>query len=452
MPTRIVVLAAGKGTRMKSRLPKVLHPLAGKPLLAHVLDTATSLKPASINVVIGHEAETVRNTIKHDVVWAMQTEQLGTGHAVQQGLEGIDDKDTVLITYGDVPLTRASTYQSLLDVCNEKTIGLLTLIMDDPTGYGRILRDAGAITGVVEQKDASPEQLRVCEVNAGVVSIKGGLLRDLLSRIDSNNAQGEYYLTDIHELAVKDGLSIVAVHPDDAWEVDGINSRAQLASVERLHQAQLANELMDAGVTLADPSRIDIRGSLRTGTDVSIDVNCVFEGQCELGSNVSIGPNCLISGSKIADGTTIRANSVLEDSEVGQNANIGPFARLRPGTRCADESKVGNFVETKNATVGRGSKINHLSYVGDATLGENVNVGAGTITCNYDGAYKHHTSIEDDAFIGSNSALVAPVTVHSGATVGAGSTITRNVPKDKLSLTRAKQTDIQNWSRPVKKK
>ena len=452
MPTRIVVLAAGKGTRMKSRLPKVLHPLAGKPLLAHVLDTATSLKPASINVVIGHEAETVRNTIKHDVVWAMQTEQLGTGHAVQQGLEGIDDEDTVLITYGDVPLTRASTYQSLLDVCNEKTIGLLTLIMDDPTGYGRILRDAGAITGVVEQKDASPEQLRVCEVNAGVVSIKGGLLRDLLSRIDSNNAQGEYYLTDIHELAVKDGLSIVAVHPDDAWEVDGINSRAQLASVERLHQAQLANDLMDAGVTLADPSRIDIRGSLRTGTDVSIDVNCVFEGQCELGSNVSIGPNCLISGSKIADGTTIRANSVLEDSEVGQNANIGPFARLRPGTRCADESKVGNFVETKNATVGRGSKINHLSYVGDATLGENVNVGAGTITCNYDGAYKHHTSIEDDAFIGSNSALVAPVTVHSGATVGAGSTITRNVPKDKLSLTRAKQTDIQNWSRPVKKK
>ena len=433
MPTRIVVLAAGKGTRMKSRLPKVLHPLAGKPLLAHVLDTATSLKPASINVVIGHEAETVRNTIKHDVVWAMQTEQLGTGHAVQQGLEGIDDEDTVLITYGDVPLTRASTYQSLLDVCNEKTIGLLTLIMDDPTGYGRILRDAGAITGVVEQKDASPEQLRVCEVNAGVVSIKGGLLRDLLSRIDSNNAQGEYYLTDIHELAVKDGLSIVAVHPDDAWEVDGINSRAQLASVERLHQAQLANELMDAGVTLADPSRIDIRGSLRTGTDVSIDVNCVFEGQCELGSNVSIGPNCLISGSKIADGTTIRANSVLEDSEVGQNANIGPFARLRPGTRCADESKVGNFVETKNATVGRGSKINHLSYVGDATLGENVNVGAGTITCNYDGAYKHHTSIEDDAFIGSNSALVAPVTVHSGATVGAGSTITRDVPQD-LSL------------------
>ena len=250
MPTRIVVLAAGKGTRMKSRLPKVLHPLAGKPLLAHVLDTATSLKPASINVVIGHEAETVRNTIKHDVVWAMQTEQLGTGHAVQQGLEGIDDEDTVLITYGDVPLTRASTYQSLLDVCNEKTIGLLTLIMDDPTGYGRILRDAGAITGVVEQKDASPEQLRVCEVNAGVVSIKGGLLRDLLSRIDSNNAQGEYYLTDIHELAVKDGLSIVAVHPDDAWEVDGINSRAQLASVERLHQAQLANELMDAGVCL----------------------------------------------------------------------------------------------------------------------------------------------------------------------------------------------------------
>lgn len=452
MPTRIVVLAAGKGTRMKSRMPKVLHPLAGKPLLAHVLDTAATLKPLSVNVVIGHEADMVKKTIKHDVVWAMQTEQLGTGHAVQQGLEGIGDDDTVLITYGDVPLTRASTYQSLLDVCDEKTIGLLTLIMDDPTGYGRIMRANGEVTGVVEQKDASPEQLDIAEVNAGVVSVRGGILRDLLSRIDSNNAQGEYYLTDIHELAVKDGLSIVAVHPDDAWEVDGINSRTQLASLERLHQAHLAEELMIEGVTLADPARIDIRGSLTTGTDVSIDVNCVFEGQCELGSNVSIGPNCLISGSKIADGTTIHANSIIEDSEVGQNVNVGPFARLRPGTRCGDQSKIGNFVETKKASIGNGSKINHLSYVGDATLGKNVNVGAGTITCNYDGANKHHTSIEDDVFIGSNSALVAPVTVQSGATVGAGSTITRDVPKDKLSLTRAKQMDIRGWSRPVKKK
>jgi len=402
--------------------------------------------------VIGHEADMVKKTIKHDVVWAMQTEQLGTGHAVQQGLEGIDDDDTVLITYGDVPLTRASTYQSLLDVCDEKTIGLLTLIMDDPTGYGRIMRANGEVTGVVEQKDASPEQLDIAEVNAGVVSVRGGILRDLLSRIDSNNAQGEYYLTDIHELAVKDGLSIVAVHPDDAWEVDGINSRTQLASLERLHQAHLAEELMIAGVTLADPARIDIRGSLTTGTDVSIDVNCVFEGRVELGSNVSIGPNCLISGSKIADGTTIHANSIIEDSEVGQNVNVGPFARLRPGTRCGDQSKIGNFVETKKASIGNGSKINHLSYVGDATLGKNVNVGAGTITCNYDGANKHHTSIEDDVFIGSNSALVAPVTVQSGATVGAGSTITRDVPKDKLSLTRAKQMDIRGWSRPVKKK
>lgn len=452
MPTRIVVLAAGKGTRMKSRMPKVLHPLAGKPLLAHVLDTAATLKPLSVNVVVGHEADMVKKTIKHNVVWAMQTEQLGTGHAVQQGLEGIDDDDTVLITYGDVPLTRASTYQSLLDVCDEKTIGLLTLIMDDPTGYGRIMRANGEITGVVEQKDASPEQLDIAEVNAGVVSVRGGILRDLLSRIDSNNAQGEYYLTDIHELAVKDGLSIVAVHPDDAWEVDGINSRTQLASLERLHQAHLAEELMIAGVTLADPARIDIRGSLTTGTDVSIDVNCVFEGQCELGSNVTIGPNCLISGSKIADGSTIHANSIVEDSEVGLDANIGPFARLRPGTQCGDQTKIGNFVETKKATIGNGSKINHLSYVGDATLGKNVNVGAGTITCNYDGANKHHTSIEDDVFIGSNSALVAPVTVQSGATVGAGSTITRNAPKDKLSLTRAKQMEIRGWSRPVKKK
>jgi len=452
MPTRIVVLAAGKGTRMKSRLPKVLHPLAGKPLLAHVLDTSGSLEPASINVVIGHEADTVKNTIKHDVVWAMQTEQLGTGHAVQQGLDGISDDDTVLITYGDVPLTRASTYQALLDVCDDKTVGLLTLIMEDPTGYGRILRDGGAVVGVVEQKDATPDQLGITEVNAGVVSIRGGLLRNLLSRIDSNNAQGEYYLTDIHALAVKDGLTITAVHPDDAWEVDGVNSRTQLARLERLHQAHLADDLMIAGVTLADPARIDIRGSLKTGTDVSIDVNCVFEGDCVLGSNVTIGPNCLISGSTIAEGTTIHANSVLEDSVVGEQVSIGPFARLRPGTKCSDQSKIGNFVETKNATIGRGSKINHLSYVGDSTLGEDVNVGAGTITANYDGANKHHTNIEDNASIGSNTVLVAPVTVHSGATVGAGSTIARDVPKDQLTLTRAKQTDIQNWSRPVKKK
>jgi len=451
MTTRLIVLAAGKGTRMKSAMPKVLHCLAGKPLLGHVLDTSLQLDPASITVVIGHGADQVQSTIKQPVKWALQSEQLGTGHAVKEGLDGIEDTDTVLITYGDVPLTRASTYQALLDVCDDKTIGLLTLMMDDPTGYGRIRREGGAIVGVVEQKDATTDQLGIKEVNAGVVSIKGGSLRDLLSRIDSNNAQGEYYLTDIHALAVKDGLSIQAVHPQDEWEVDGVNSRVQLARLERLHQQHLAEELMGNGVTLADPSRIDIRGSLKTGTDCTIDVNCVFEGECVIGNNVKIGQNCLISGSVIADGSTILANCVLENTELGSNATVGPFARLRPGTRTDSGIRIGNFVETKNTHVGEGSKINHLSYVGDATLGKNVNVGAGTITCNYDGANKHQTVIGDNAFIGSNTALVAPVTVNEGATVGAGSTITRNVPAENLSLTRARQTDIENWSRPVKK-
>jgi len=452
MTTRIIVLAAGKGTRMKSAMPKVLHRLAGKPLLAHVLDTSESLGPASINVVIGHGADQVKDAINHDVQWAMQTEQLGTGHAVREGLDGIAEDDTVLITYGDVPLTRSSTYQSLLDVCDDNTIGLLTIMMDNPTGYGRILREAGMIVGIVEQKDATDDQLTIPEVNAGVISIKGRYLRDLLSRIDNKNAQKEYYLTDIHALAVKDGLTVKAVHPMDAWEVDGVNSRSQLARLERLHQAHIAETLMDSGATLADPARIDVRGNLVMGRDVTIDVNCVFEGDCVIGDNVNIGPNCLISGSKIENGTNVLANCVFEDAVIGENSTVGPFARLRPGTKTEKNTRIGNFVETKKTTLGAGSKINHLSYVGDATVGEDVNVGAGTITCNYDGANKHQTVIGDGAFIGSNSALVAPVVVNAGATVGAGSTITRNVPADKLSLTRSKQMDIDNWSRPTKKK
>ena len=455
MTTRLIVLAAGKGTRMKSAIPKVLHPLAGKPLLQHVLDTGALLGPAGITVVIGHGAEQVRNTIGDlsdlDIHWAVQEQQLGTGHAVQQGLEGIADNDTVLITYGDVPLTRSSTYQSLLDVCNEETIGLLTLMMDDPTGYGRIIREGGAVVGVVEQKDATSDQLGISEVNAGVVSIKGRHLRALLERLDNSNAQGEYYLTDIHQLAVKDGLSIQAVHPDDAWETDGVNSRLQLARLERLHQHHLAEQLMHAGVTLSDPSRIDIRGSLSAGTDSAIDINCVFEGDCIIGNNVTIGPNCVISDSRIADNATVLANCVLENVTLGEQVSVGPFARLRPGTQLAQGARIGNFVETKNAQIGKASKINHLSYVGDATVGADVNIGAGTITCNYDGANKHRTTINDGVFIGSNSALVAPVTINEGATVGAGSTIARNVPADGLSLARAKQIDIEHWVRPVKK-
>lgn len=452
MALRLIVLAAGKGTRMKSAMPKVLHGLAGKPLLEHVLDTAQTLNPTAMTVVVGHEAELVKRTIKHPVQWALQSEQLGTGHAVKQGLAGIEDDDTVLITYGDVPLTRASTYQALVDVCNESTIGLLTLMLEDPTGYGRILREAGAIVGVVEQKDATPEQLGISEVNAGVVAIKGASLRSLLDKIDNKNAQNEYYLTDIHAHAIKLGLTVTAVHPQDAWEVDGVNSRSQLARLERLHQRHLAEALMDSGVTLADPARIDIRGNLQTGTDVTIDVNCIFDGDCVLGNGVNIGPNCLISGSTIADGAQILANCVIEEAEVGVDATIGPFARLRPGTRTGKDIRIGNFVEIKNAQIGDGSKVNHLSYVGDSLVGKGVNIGAGTITCNYDGANKHQTVIGDGAFIGSNSALVAPVAIGEGATVGAGSTITRNVPADRLSLTRARQTDIDNWVRPVKKK
>lgn len=455
MATRIIVLAAGKGTRMKSAMPKVVHELAGKSLLAHVLDTVATLNPVGITVVIGHEAEQVRQCITQNssltIDWAVQEQQLGTGHAVKQGLAGIADDDTVLITYGDVPLTRAQTYQALLDACDVKHIALLTLIMQDPTGYGRILREGGAIVGVVEQKDASSDQLTIPEVNAGVVAIKGASLRTLLDRLNNDNAQGEFYLTDIHEMAVKDGLSIKAVHPQDAWETDGVNSRSQLARLERLHQLHLAEQLMDAGVTLADPARIDIRGSLNCGTDTNIDVNCVFEGECTLGNNVTIGPNCLISGSRIADNAVVLANCVLENAVVGDTATVGPFARLRPGTELNKNVRIGNFVETKNSQIGQGSKVNHLSYVGDSDIGANVNVGAGTITCNYDGANKHRTVVEDNVFIGSNSALVAPVRIGEGATVGAGSTIARDVPPENLSLTRAKQTQIKNWIRPVKK-
>ena len=455
MTTRLIVLAAGKGTRMKSALPKVLHPLAGKPLLLHVLNTAADLEPAGITVIIGHGAEAVRNTIgslsELPIHWAVQTEQLGTGHAVQQGLQGIDDDDTVLITYGDVPLTRRSTYQSLLDVCDDNTIGLLTLIMEDPSGYGRIIREAGEIAGVVEQKDATTDQLGISEVNAGVVSIKGKHLRNLLSQLTNDNAQGEYYLTDIHHLAGREGLRIQAVHPDAAWETDGVNSRLQLARLERLHQQHLAEQLMQGGVTLMDPQRIDIRGTLETGTDITIDVNCVFEGACSIGNNVTIGPNCQIKNSHIADNAVILANCVLENAMLGEDTTVGPFARLRPGTQLSNGVRIGNFVETKNARIGQRSKVNHLSYVGDSTVGIDVNIGAGTITCNYDGANKHQTTIRDGVFIGSNTALVAPVTIEENATVGAGSTISRNVAASSLSLTRAKQIDLPDYSRPVKK-
>jgi len=450
MAIRIIVLAAGKGTRMKSSMPKVLHRLAGRPLLGHVLDTVSTLNPASITVVIGHGSDQVKETISHSVNWAMQTEQLGTGHAVQQALDGIEDDDTVLITYGDVPLTRLETFQGLLDVTSKDQLGLLSMIVDDPNGYGRIKRVDGAVTGIVEQKDANEEELAINEINAGVLACNGGGLRKYLGEIDNQNAQGEYYLTDIFSLAVKYGQTIQTVHPLDEWEVEGINSREQLAELERVYQHDQAAQLMAAGVTVRDPARLDVRGSLKTGTDIEIDVNCVFIGDCSLGNNVIIGPNCVITNSHIGDGTVLLANCVLEDTELGAKCNVGPFARLRPGSKLADGAKIGNFVETKNASIGAGSKVNHLSYVGDSEVGANVNVGAGTITANYDGANKHRTVLEDGVSIGSNTVLVAPVTVRADATVGASSTITKEVSAKSLSFTRAERTDIDGWKRPVK--
>lgn len=453
MATKIIVLAAGKGTRMKSTKPKVLHHLAGKSLLAHVLDGVGSLDPRQIAVVIGHGSEQVQQEITHNVEWMMQTEQLGTGHAVQQALPAISDDDQVVIAYGDVPLTRESTFSKLLQACDNKQVGLLTVHLDDPTGYGRILRDGdNKVIGIVEQKDASDAELAITETNSGMLSINGGQLRDFLGRIDCNNAQQEYYLTDIFALAVADGIAINTVHPDDEWEVAGVNSRTQLAELERIHQHNLAAALMESGVTLRDPARIDVRGKLQTGTDIEIDVNVVFNGDNQLADGVKIGANCVITDSIIGEGTVILPNSILENATVGADCDIGPFARLRPQAKLADKAKVGNFVEIKNANIGPASKVNHLSYVGDSDVGKNVNVGAGTITCNYDGANKHRTVMHDDVFIGSNSALVAPVVIGKGSTVGAGSIITKDVNSDKLAVSRGKQIEINGWQRPQKKK
>ena len=453
MSTKIIILAAGKGTRMKSLKPKVLHHLAGKSMLAHVIDGVSVLDPLTTTVVIGHGSEQVQEEITHSVEWAMQSEQLGTGHAVQQALHTIEDDDRVVIAYGDVPLTRPSTFEALLAACNSKTLGLLTFFLDDPTGYGRIVRDSnGQVTGIVEQKDATPEQLKITELNSGMLSVQGSVLSDLLSRIDNKNAQEEYYLTDIFSLAVQDGLTIETVNPQNEWEVAGVNSRVQLAELERIHQNNVAVDLMDSGVTLRDPARIDVRGPLEVGTDIEIDINVVFQGDNTLSDGVTIGANCIITDSVIGAGTVVHPNTVLEDVTIGENCSIGPFARLRPETDLASNTKVGNFVEIKKAVIGEGSKVNHLSYVGDAEVGTNVNVGAGTITCNYDGANKHKTILEDDVFVGSNSAIVAPVTIGRGTTVGAGSTIAKNVGEDKLTLTRSPQTEITDWKRPVKKR
>lgn len=447
-----IVLAAGKGTRMKSNLPKVMHPLAGKPFLQHVLETTRSLAPANIHLVLGHGADVVQASLNlAEVNVVPQEQQLGTGHAVMQVLPQLADDSVVLILYGDVPLISRETLEKLASVANRKTLGLLTVRLPDPTGYGRVLRDQqGNISAIVEQKDASPEQLTINEVNTGIISVHAAFLRDCLPKLSNQNAQGEYYLTDIIAMAKAAGLDVVALETRHLYEVQGVNNRQQQAELERLFQQHQAQKLMEQGLTLLDPARFDCRGDLQIGADCIVDINCVFEGRVVLGNNVRIGPNCLIKDAVIGDDVEIEANSVIDDAKIGPECHIGPFARVRPGSQFAKGAKVGNFVETKKAVVGEGSKINHLSYVGDAELGANVNVGAGTITCNYDGVNKHKTRIGNDVFVGSNTALVAPVEIADGATVAAGSTITLNVKTNQLAVARERQRNVDGWQRPKK--
>ena len=450
----IIILAAGQGTRMRSALPKVLHPLGGAPLLQHVIDTARGLRADAIHVVYGHGGEQVRDALADAPVrWVEQAEQLGTGHAVAQALPAIADGQTVLILYGDVPLIGADTLAALAAPAEAGDLGLLTAILDNPFGYGRILRDdTGRVTGIVEEKDASEAQRQVREVNTGFLAANAGRLRQWVALLGTGNAQGEYYLTDVIGLAAAAGVPIHTRQPASLFEVLGVNDRVQLAALERHYQFQQAEALMRGGVTVRDPSRLDVRGRLTMGRDGMVDVNVVIEGEVSIGERVSIGPNCVIRDSHIGDDVVILANCVIEEAEIGAAGRIGPFARLRPETKLSEQVHVGNFVEIKKSEVARGSKINHLSYVGDTSIGSRVNIGAGTITCNYDGANKHRTVIGDDVFIGSDTQLVAPVTVGDGATIGAGSTITRDAPPNELTLSRVKQETRKGWKRPVKKK
>lgn len=454
----IVILAAGLGSRMKSRLPKVLQPLASKPLLAHVLDTAKSLDNSKTHVVIGHAAEEVKTRFRESNVesWILQKEQLGTGHAVDMAMPEVSEDSITLVLYGDVPLVKKETLRALLNKVTENSMALLTVELADSNGYGRIIRDSEKnVTAIVEQKDANTEQLLIKEVNTGILAINTSELKTYLPQLSNQNAQGEYYLTDIIAMSVKNGIAVDALCINDDIEVQGVNDKKQLAALERAFQLRQADVLMTAGATLIDPARIDVRGSVVVGQDVSIDVNCIFQGEVSLGNNVSIAANCIIGeiGKKviIGDNVEIKANCIIEDAIIAEDCVIGPFARLRPATELAAKAKIGNFVETKKSKIGEGSKVNHLSYIGDAVIGEEVNIGAGTITCNYDGVNKHQTIIEDNAFIGSNTSLVAPVTIGKTATVGAGSTISLDVSTDDLAVTRAKQRNISGWTRPRKK-
>jgi len=447
----IVILAAGLGKRMRSDTPKVLHVLAGRPLISHVIETAKQLSPRTICVVYGHGGESVRDSVgESGAVWVKQEPQLGTGHALAQAAPHLDDRWPTLVLYGDVPLVRVQTLERLIEAAG-KGVGVLTVSLEDPSGYGRIVRRGTRVARIVEEKDATKKERLLREVNTGILVAPTKKLKAWLARLQNRNAQKEYYLTDVVALAARERVPVAAAQPDAVWEALGVNSRAQLAWLERIHQRNVAQELLDQGVTLADPARCDVRGRLTCGRDVSIDVNCVFEGEVRLGDRVVVGANCVLKSVNVAAGTRIEPFCHIEDAEIGTNCRVGPYARIRPGTRLASEVHLGNFVEVKASDLGAGSKANHLSYIGDSEIGRNVNVGAGTITCNYDGVNKHRTIIEDDVFIGSDTQLVAPVRVGKGATLGAGTTLTRDAPPGELTISRAEQVTIPGWKRPVKK-
>ena len=453
-PLHVVILAAGQGKRMKSRLPKVLHRLAGRTLLEHVVAATRKLDPAAIHTVYGHGGQQVRDGHPGlGVQWVEQREQRGTGHAVEQALPGIPDDATVLVLFADVPLIDADTLRDTVAAVGEGGLALLTVQVEDPRGYGRILRGPdGQVVGIVEDRDASDSERSVREINTGILAAGAASLRRWLGRIDESNAQGERYLTDVIALAVADGVGVISVSAGAVEEVLGVNDRSQLAKLERHYQRRQAEQLMRDGVTIVDPARLDIRGEVDIGRDVSLDVNVILEGKVEIAEGVTIGPNCMIKNAEIGPDSEIHANTVIERAIVGARCRIGPYARLRPGTTLAEDVHIGNFVEVKNSRVGQGSKANHLTYLGDSRVGKDVNVGAGTITCNYDGAEKHTTVIEDGVFVGSGVELVAPITVHAGATIGAGATVTKDVASGVLSVNRGRQTTIENWTRPTKKK
>ncbi|TYA28572.1 bifunctional UDP-N-acetylglucosamine diphosphorylase/glucosamine-1-phosphate N-acetyltransferase GlmU [Aggregatibacter actinomycetemcomitans] len=449
----VVILAAGKGTRMYSDLPKVLHPIAGKPMVKHVIDTAKQLGARNIHLVYGHGGDLIQQRLAGEPVnWVLQTEQLGTGHAMQQAAPFFADDENILMLYGDAPLITKDTLEKLIAAKPDNGIALLTVVLDNPTGYGRILRENGNVVGIVEQKDANVEQLNIQEVNTGVMMSDGASFKKWLAQLDNNNAQGEYYMTDVIALANRDGCQVAAVQAVDLMEVEGANNRLQLTALEQYFQQKQARELLLAGVMLLDPNSFKLRGELSHGKDVEIDMNVILNGKVRLGNRVKIGAGCVLTNCDIGDDVEIKPYSVLEDASVGANAAIGPFSRLRPGADLAENTHVGNFVEIKKAYIGKGSKVNHLTYVGDAEIGKDCNIGAGVITCNYDGANKFKTTIGDNVFVGSDSQLVAPVTIESGATIGAGSTIRYDVKRDELVTTRVPQKHVQGWERPTKKK